>query len=221
MPTPFLEQRFPPEISYGSSGGPAFNTSVFVASSGFEQRNINWEYARCKYDVSHGIKTHEQMAEVLDFFYVVKGKATGFRYKDWADYQLDMEQIGVGDGVTTAYQITKTYTVGAESYVRTLRKIVQPFTPPAPPTPGYNDPAVVFEVYVNDVLQTITTHYTIDYNTGIITFTSPPANTHTIKVNGEFDVPVRFDTDEMQITLESFDLETWDSIPLVEIKTLA
>lgn len=210
MPTAFIEQRFPPNISYGSKGGPSFNTSVFTASSGYEQRNINWEAARCKYDVSHGIRSTEDMNDVLDFFYAVKGRATGFRYKDWADYKLTQGLIGTGNASETAFQIVKKYTVGSEVYTRNLRKIV---------TPSVGPPVIPFEVYVNDVLKTITTDYTINYNTGVITFTSPPANGHTIKVTCEFDVPVRFDTDEMMTTLEAFELQTWDGIPLVEIKT--
>ncbi len=161
MPTAFIEQRFPPNISYGSKGGPSFNTSVFTASSGYEQRNINWEAARCKYDVSHGIRDTEDMNEVLDFFYAVRGKATGFRYKDWADYKLTQGQIGVGNGTEDEFQIVKKYQVGSETYTRTLRKIV---------TPSAGPPAILFEVYVNDVLKTITTDYTINYNTGVITF---------------------------------------------------
>lgn len=217
MPTAFLEERFPPEISYGSKGGPEFNTSVFEAASGYEQRNKNWQYARCRYDVSHGIKSKADMNEILDFFYVVGGRATGFRFKDWGDYQLDQEQIGVGDGSTTQFQIIKTYSVGSESYERILRKIVEPFTPPSYPSAGWDDPAVVFQVRVNNVL--VTSGYTINYNTGIITFTTPPTTGHTIKVTCEFDVPVRFDTDHMDITQEAFELEVWDSIPLIEIKT--
>lgn len=219
MPIAFLEQRFPPNISYGSKGGPEFNTTVFEAASGYEQRNVNWEFARCRYDVSHGIKTKEDMDEILDFFYVVRGKATGFRYKDWSDYQLTQELIGTGNGAQTQFQIIKKYTAGSEVYTRTIRKIVAAFTPPAHPTEGWDDPAVEFRVYVNDVL--VTSGYSVNYNTGVITFVSAPTSGHTVKVTCEFDVPVRFDTDKMDITLEAFELEVWDSIPLVEIKTSA
>lgn len=212
MPTAFIEQRFPADISYGSKGGPTFSTSVFTAASGFEQRNINWEAARCKYDVSHGIRDKADMDTIIDFFYAVRGKATGFRYKDWADYQLTQELIATGNGTLDDFQIIKKYTVGATDYTRTIRKIV---------TPAAGPPVIPFQVYVNDVLKTPTTDYTVNYNTGIISFTTPPPNGHTIKVTCEFDVPVRFDTDEMMITLEAFELETWDGIPLIEIKTTA
>lgn len=208
MPTPFIEERFDANISYGSKGGPGFNTSVYESASGHEQRNKNWQYARCRYDVSHGIRDAADMELILNFFYVMGGKATGFRYKDWSDYKLTNGQIGIGDGTKTEFQIIKVYAVGAQSYTRALRKIV---------TPDAGPPAIIFQVRVNDVLVD-PADYTINYNTGIIVFDVAPSNGHTIKVTCEFDVPVRFDTDEMEITQEAWELETWDSIPLIEIK---
>jgi uncharacterized protein (TIGR02217 family) len=74
------------------------------------------------------------------------------------------------------------------------------------------------EVYVNAVLQTITTHYTIDMDTGIITFVTPPTDTHPIAIACEFDVPVRFDTDALDITAETFDAMTIPQIPILELK---
>ena len=210
MPTAFVEQRFNVDISYGSKGGPSFNTTVFEATSGYEQRNINWSQARCVYDVSQGIRDKDDMKEILEFFYAMRGKATGFRYKDWADFQLTQELIGTGDDTKVTFQIIKSYSAnGAAPYVRTIRKVVTP------------DANVPLQVYVNDVLQTVTTDYTVDLNTGIITFATAPAASATIKVTCEFDVPVRFDTDVMSITEEAWNLETWDDIPLVEIKTAA
>lgn len=208
MPIPFVEERFDSDISYGSKGGPGFKTSVYESASGHEQRNKDWQYARCRYDVSHGIRDKSDMDLILNFFYVMGGRATGFRYKDWADYQLEREQIGLGDGSETTFQITKTYAVGAQSYVRQIRKIVEPDAGP---------PAIVFEVWVNNALVD-PADYTINYNTGVIVFDVAPAGGHEIEVTCEFDVPVRFDTDEMEITQEAWELETWDSIPLIEIK---
>lgn len=205
MPTQFIETQFPPEISYGSKGGPGFSTTIFTADSGAEQRNINWQDARARYDVSHGIKDVEDMNVILAFFYNVKGMAIGFRYKDWADYTLTDELIGTGGASPqTDWQITKTYTVGSENYVRDIKKIV----------------ANTLVVKVNSVTLTVTTHYTIDINTGIISFTggNEPGNGEDVEVTCEFDVPVRFDTDQMEITQEAWQLETWDSIPLVELK---
>jgi uncharacterized protein (TIGR02217 family) len=34
----------------------------------------------------------------------------------------------------------------------------------------------------------------------------------------EFDVPVRFDTDHMAVTIETFRLHRWQQIPIVELR---
>lgn len=196
--------RFPEDISYGSRGGPTFRTDVFTAQSGFEQRNVLWQDARCKYDVAHGIRDKDDMDTVLAFFYNMRGKATGFRFKDWSDYRLINGNIGTGDGSTTAFQVVKKYTVGSNTFTRNLYKLVT---------------STLSGVTVNGVAKTEGVDFTVNYNTGVITFSVAPGNTHAIVVgNVEFDVPARFDTDEMSVTLEAFELETWDSIPIVEIR---
>ena len=202
IPT-FIEERLPTEITYGSGGGPTFATSVFASASGFEQRNTLWEEARNKYDISYGIRDKADMDIVLAFFFNVRGRAVGFRFKDWADYALDEEQIGLGDSSTTVFQLTKTYTTGTQTYIRNIYK----------PVPGS-----LVSLTVNGVAQTESTDFTIDYTTGLITFTSAPASGHAIVVTIEFDVPVRFDTDELPIVHEAFLTESLSSIPVVELR---
>lgn len=203
MTTAFIEERLPDTISYGSSGGPGFLTDIYTAASGGEQRNQNWEEARAKYDISYGVHSKEDMAAIRAFFFVMRGRLIGFRYKDWSDYELDDEVISVADGVTTEFQITKTYAIGSEAYVRAIRKPV--------------DGSLV-GLTVNDVPMVENTDFTIDYTTGIITFTSAPA-TGDIKIGYlEFDVPVRFDTDDLSSIHEGFLTETLSSIPLVELR---
>ena len=201
MPNQFVEERFPENISYGSRGGPGFNTDIFTADSGEEQRNQKWSQARCRYDVSHGIRSKDDMMLVLDFFYNMKGRLVGFRYKDWSDYEMPRTSIGVANGVLTSFQLVRGYTVGALTHIRTLRKIV-------------ND---TVQVWVNNVLVD-PNDYTVNYNTGLITFDAAPTDTHIVEARCEFDVPVRFDTDLAEISLEAWEQESWDSIVLVEIK---
>lgn len=201
MALPFLETpRFPENISEGSSGGPEFKTFVFEGHTAIEQRHQAWSRARAKYDVGYGIRDNEDMDVVRDFFYAMRGRATGFRFKDWGDYQLDQEQIGVGDGVEVEFPIIKTYTAGALSYVRRIFK----------PISG----TVV--VRVNDVVVSAS-DYTVDFINGIITFDTAVTDTHTIKVTCEFDTPVRFDTDHFSPEHEGWRSQNWSSIPLVEI----
>jgi uncharacterized protein (TIGR02217 family) len=201
----FLETpRFPEQISYGSSGGPSFKTFIFEGHSGIEQSAVAWDRARHRYNAQKGITDKDDMDVVRAFFFNLRGRARGFRWKDWADYELVAEQIGVGDGAENQFPITKTYTSGALSYVRRIFK-----------------PVSGIEVRVAGVLKTegAFDHYTIDLTTGIITFNggSIPTLGQAVTVTGEFDVPVRLDTDQLDATHDGFLIETWGQIPIVEL----
>ena len=192
----FHDVRFPEDISYGSSGGPGFKTSVIDLASGHEQRNIEWSLARAVYDVAYGIKEREQMEDVLDFFYGRRGKAYGFRFKDWMDFQLERQSIGVA--ATNQTQVYKRYEpLTAYFYDRPLLKIV----PDTVSLWANNVP-------INAAL--------LNTTTGIVNTTNYIGQT--IEVECEFDVPVRFDTDEIKINHDDWELMSWPSIPLIELK---
>jgi uncharacterized protein (TIGR02217 family) len=204
--TTFIESpRFPVDISYGSSGGPGFRTLVFSGHGSYEQRDIAWDVAKARYNVGYGIRDTSDMNIVRAFFYEMRGRAIGFRYKDWSDYTLTDENIGTGDGADATWQIIKTY--GATNpYVRTIKKIV----------------AGTLSVKVNGSTVALgggSSQVSANLNTGILTFGASviPALGHAITVTCEFDVPVRFDTDQMSAAHEAFQTENWGDIPLVEI----
>lgn len=206
----FHEVLFPENISYGSAGGPKFKTTIFMADSGYEQRNIDWSTTRAEYDVSQSIKTQSQMDQLTDFFYARKGRAYGFRFKDWNDYQLTQQQIAVGDGTTKVFQIVKTYTSAqAESgetytYTRAITKI------------NWN---TIAGVTMGGALQAAGTNYAVDHNTGLMTFVTAPVTGAPIIIGaGEFHVPVRFDTDHLDPTHEFWMTQSWPQIPLVEVR---
>jgi uncharacterized protein (TIGR02217 family) len=207
MTTAFLETpRFPENISYGSTGGPMFKTNIFESRSALEQRSIVWSDARATYNVSHGIRDKTDLDTLLAFFYNVSGRACGFRFKDWADYQLTAENIGTGDGANLIFPITRTYTTGANTYVRRIFKPIDTVEAP-------------LQVFINGVLQTSPADYTVDLTTGIITFDNlnAPGVGLAVTVTGEFDIPARFDTDHYNASHDGFESGSWGSIPVVEI----
>jgi uncharacterized protein (TIGR02217 family) len=83
----FHEVRFPDNIAYGATGGPEFATTVVATGSGHEKRNVNWSEARGRWDVASGLKKQAQIDELIAFFRARRGKAYGFRFKDWTDYK--------------------------------------------------------------------------------------------------------------------------------------
>ena len=120
----FHEVRFPPDISYGAVGGPGWSTSIVTTVSGHERRNANWSQARGRWNVAHGLKRREQVAELIAFFRARMGRAYGFRFKDWTDYQALAQTLGTGDGSTRTFQLVKRYASGGEVVTRTIAKPV-------------------------------------------------------------------------------------------------
>ncbi len=196
----FEEVRFPTDISYGSSGGPEYSTDIVEIASGFEQRNSNWASARARYNVAHGVKTKTQLDALIAFFRARKGRAHGFRFKDWADFQASAELIGVGNGTATSFQLTKKYSSGSQTETRTILKLV----------------SGTVNIYKNSVLQS--SGVSVNHNSGVVTFTTAPASGVNITADFEFDVPVRFDTDRLSSSIDQYGSHSWYDIPLVEIR---
>lgn len=196
----FVETQFPPDISYGATGGAKFSTDVIETFGGWEQRNVNWSQARGQWNVSHGVKVATQLDALTAFFRARRGRAVGFRFKDWADFKATDQIIGTGNGTATAFQLVKSYTSGAVTVDRTIKKPV----------------AGTVQVYKNGVLQG--SGWSVNTVTGVVTFTAAVANGVVVTANFEFDVPVRFDTDQMDINLDTYNASSWNSIPIVEIR---
>ena len=198
--TGFHDVRFPPEIAYGASGGPEYQTAVVATFAGFERRNIDWSRARGRWNVGTGIRQRDHVAEVIAFFRARFGRAYGFRFKDWSDFEAAEPQLlGVGDGETAAFQLLKLY--GAEPH-RVDRRITRPV-----------EGSVV--VYLDGLEAS---GWSVDHATGVVSFGSAPADGVEVSATFEFDVPVRFDTDVMDVSIETFEMGQWSQIPLVELR---
>lgn len=198
--TGFHEVRFPEAIARGASGGPGYSTTVITTSAGLERRNINWSAARGRWDVGSGLKRRADVAELIAFFRARRGRAYGFRFKDWTDYQALAQPIAQGDGTTGTVQLVKSYASGGAVETRVITR----------PVPG----TVKISL---DGVEAIS-GWNIDTATGLVTFTVPPASGVQVTADFAFDVPVRFDTDHMDLSLETYDRGVWPQIPIVEIR---
>jgi uncharacterized protein (TIGR02217 family) len=197
----FVEVRFPSDIAYGSTGGPQYSTDVVITQGGYEQRNSNWLQARAVYNVAHGVKTKNQLDNLIAFFRARRGRAEGFRFKDWTDFQANEQLLGTGNGTQTAFQLVKHYASGAVTETRTITK----------PVSG------TVAVFLSGVLQNASL-YEVNYTSGIVTFDTAPAGSVAVTANFEFDVPVRFDTDRLSASIDAYATHSWHDIPLVEIR---
>lgn len=199
----FETPRLPQHIALGAEGGPDYMVEVIELRSGAEQRNLIQDRPRQRYTISFSNREASEMETLTAFFRMVKGRTHGFRFKDVLDYQATASTgvfALIAGSPSGQYQMYKRYTSGPETDDRKITK----------PVSG------TITVYDNG--SPMGSGYSIDHTTGIVTLLGGGGP---FTWAGEFDVPVRFDTDLMKpgyITLGSGQyLGTWDSIELVEL----
>ena len=207
----FHEVRFPANLSFGSVGGPERMTEIVTLANGFEERNSPWADSRRRYDAGFGMRSLSDIDTLIAFFEARRGQLFGFRWKDWSDYRScgsdsdpmpEDQMIGTGDGVTTAFQLYKTYQSGGASYVREIRKPVQ----------GTVRVGVQGDVKAEGV------DFSVDTASGIVSLNEAPGPGATVTAGFEFDVPVRFDTDAIRSSVASFKAGDIPNVPVVEIR---
>jgi uncharacterized protein (TIGR02217 family) len=204
---------FPLDIALGSAGGPERRTEIVALGSGREERNARWAHSRRRYDAGYGIKTFEALSEVVAFFEERRGRLHGFRWRDRLDHSSAApgqavaptdQALGVGDGETAAFQLKKTYGGVHAPYVRPIAKPV---------------PSSV-RVAIAGVEAEEGTDFTVDTAAGVVTFLPGhvPEVGAAVTAGFTFDVPVRFDTDYLEVDLAAFAAGAIPKIPLVEIR---
>lgn len=209
----FHETRFPTDISRGAQGGPERRTDVVVLGSGFEERNSRWANSRRAWNAGYRVKSLDDLHAVIAFFEERRGKLHGFRWKDHADFKscppqstvaATDQQIGVGTGAQSTFQLVKRYGAAFAPWDRTIAK----------PVTGS------ILVAVDGVAQALGTHVTVDATTGLVTFLPGhvPAAAAVVTAGFEFDVPVRFDTDKLELDLRGLQHGAIPSIPIIEIR---
>lgn len=189
----FEEVRLPDDISFGVFGGPEFHTNILLAVDGKEYRNINRIYPRNRYQFSYLLKSKNQIDNLITFFRARKGRAIGFRFKDYTDYQATNQLIAIADGQEKIFQLVKSY----EDQIRIIKKPVNN----------------TVRIFINN--QEIFPE--IDYTLGKIYFSNAPEKNAVITASFEFDVPVRFENDYLKISIDSNNYYSVKEIQLLEI----
>lgn len=209
----FHEVRFPVDIALGATGGPQRRTEIIALSSGHEERNARWAVSRRRYNAGYGVRTLDDLHDVIAFFEARCGRLHGFRWKDHADWTscrpgatpTALDQIlGLGDGKRVAFPLTKRYDSGAQSSVRAIQKPVRGSV----------------SLAVDGAIAAEGEDFTLDPTTGIVTFVDGRAPKSGAKVTAgfAFDVPVRFDSDHLAVNLAAVSSGDIPDIPIVEIR---
>ena len=213
MTTAFHEILFPLDIALKSAGGPERRTDVVALGSGAEERNARWAHSRRRYDAGYGVKTFDALSDVLAFFEERRGRLYGFRWRDRLDHSSAApdaaiaatdQLVGTGDGTTATFALAKTYGALYSPYQRPIAK----------PVSGS------VRVAVDGTELAEGTEFSVDTTTGVLTFLAGhiPSAGAAVTAGFLFDVPVRFDTDYLEVDLSAFAAGAIPKIPLVEIK---
>lgn len=201
----FHEVRLPARLSFGSTGGVERRTEVVTLASGYERRSSPWAQGRRRYLIGAGLRSLDDMAELTAFFEARRGRLYGFRFRDFADFKSCApsgaiaptdQALGVGDGGRRVFQLVK----HSGDLSRAITKPV----------------AGSVRVAVNGV--EASGGWSVDANSGQVTFAVAPALGAAVSAGFAFDTPVRFDTDRIEVTLETFGAGRVAAVPLIEIR---
>lgn len=202
----FHDVRFPLDVALGARGGVERATDVVTLANGAEARNSRWALSRRRFNAGYGVKSRADMAAVLAFFEERRGRFHSFRWRDGLDFSsggaapLPTDQVfGEGDGEQVEFQLSKRYGADFDPYDRPITKPVE------------GSVRVAF-----DGVEQVS-GWTVDDTTGVVSFLLPPGEGVVISAGFQFDVPVRFDTDRLDVELTGFDAAEAPAIPLIEV----
>ena len=203
----FDDILYPLPLGRSVAVSPEFSTSVAVTSSGHERRNSLWSNARIHFDVGPGVRSEEELSELIGFFRARRGAARGFRVTDPFDFSSNAmskqptptdQLIGIGDGQISDFQLVKSYGDGEDPQLRRITR------------PKENSIAVSVDGQA-------ATNWSLG-DAGMINFDAAPAQGAEIKAGFLFDVPARFAEDRLDISGVNFEAGEAPSVPLVEIR---
>ena len=207
----FHDVRFPVDISIGSSGGPERNTEIVTLGSGNEQRNPRWSQSRRKFNAGYGVKGLDALYEVVAFFEARRGPLFGFRFRDPLDWksckpsQLPSptdQYVSAGNGEETSFQLFKSYGADPDIHYRTITKPV----------------GETVRVAVDGTQLVSGTDFSVDASTGMLNFSVAPTSGAVITAGFEFDVPVRFVSEQIAVNLAAFAAGDVPQISLIEVR---
>lgn len=166
-------------LTWDIKASPQFNTSVKRAVSGSEVRAAYMVYPlwtfSLKYELLRDNVANNELQTLLGFFNARQGQFDSFLHSHPPDSAVTAQQFGAGTGAQTAFQLVRSY----GGYVEPVQNL-------------NGSPAI----YIDGVLKTLTTDYTISA-TGMVTFVVAPQAGKALTWTGSFYYRCRFLSDEI------------------------
>ena len=206
----FHDIRLPARLAFGCTGGVERRTAVVTLGSGHERRSSPWAQGRRRYLIATASRPLDEAAELVAFFEARRGRLYGFRFRDPADFKscapslqpaATDQAIGTGDGARKTFALAKTNGTGPEAVVRPIAK----------PVAGTVKLAVAGVVLAPAA-------FSVDATSGLVTLVAAPVAGAAVTAGFEFDTPVRFDLDRLDLQMEGFSAARITACPLVEVR---
>jgi uncharacterized protein (TIGR02217 family) len=206
----FHEVSLPLPFALGASGGPERRVDIVALGSGAEARNTPWAHGRRRYDIGGAVRSLDELHALIAFFEARRGKLHGFRFRDPFDFKscpplqavsANDQVVGEGDGARTVFQLVKSYGDGDAAYIRPIAK----------PVAGSVRVAI-------DGAECDPGDYEVDGATGELTLAAAPADGAIVTAGFQFETPVRFDIDRLDLSMDGFGAGRAIAAPLVEIR---
>lgn len=221
----FVDLYLPDAVpGYPVLASPRWSTEIVSVDSGDEQVNQRWAHPLYRYTLPEAVRTMDVFNAVRDHWLIVAGPARAFPFRDPLDFASvplvtpartpttspTDQVLGLGDGFTRSFQLRKTYTRGGFSYVRTIRL-------PVVASIRVWSSAVYDPATDTWSAKEVTSGFTVERTSGIVTFDTPPTTGTTLKWGGLFDVAVRFESDDaFDGILRTFGLGGFADLTLIE-----
>lgn len=166
--------------TYGWQTAPEFDTLIRTLRNGRERRRPRWEFCKHRYSLPfQAIRDHKYLTKLKAAFLSARGASESFLVKDYSDYRVSKQTIGIGDGVAVSFPLLKDYTFGNASY---QRRILHPLR----------------DIYT---VNGVSAQAIFDNVSGTVIFDAAPDIGDVIQWSGEFRVPVRFENDNMPMNI--------------------
>lgn len=199
-----IATRLSDEVELGAVRRDTMSLEVARGDSGFEDRVRLWAQFLREYEITYPLaerngQPSEALQQVYNAFLATGGGELSFDFQDWRDHGVEDETFGVGDATETEFPLVKSYPFGTANHVRRIYRPVSAIT-----------------IKVDDVAVS-SDDYTVDYDLGIVTFDTAPANEAILTWTGSFNVPVRFDP-SIQSSAPTTVHEKFDTFTLYEVR---
>lgn len=178
-------------LTYPVKKTPIWSTKIQPSTSGKETRLSFWSYPIYEFELSYDMlrsdNTNLELQQLVGFFNARRGAFDDWLFLDPDDNTATGAYIATGDGVTTSFQLARTYG-GVSEPVRATASVSQ----------------------VTKAGSVVASRdYSVNASTGVITFTTAPSAGQVLTWTGTFYWRCRFRDD--QTTVEKFMANLWQN----------